>query len=87
MCPATVRPSWPTRYAISINQIKNFMGHLKAGIDTDHATLGATVSSAGDDGPLPPMVVRLILDELDAFRRGLKEGDQLSQYAGRPGTS
>ena len=29
-------------YAISINQIKNFMGHLRAGIDADHATLGAT---------------------------------------------
>ena len=28
-------------YAISINQIKNFLGHLQAGIDTDHATLGA----------------------------------------------
>src|SRR5207244_6913017 len=32
-------------YAISINQIKNFMGHLRAGIDTDHATLGALVES------------------------------------------
>ena len=36
-------------YAISINQIKNFLGHLYAGIDTDHATLGATVKSAGDE--------------------------------------
>src|SRR5439155_19328527 len=32
-------------YAISINQIKNFMGHLHAGLDADHATLGATVRS------------------------------------------
>src|SRR3954449_10938185 len=30
-------------YAISVNQIKNFLGHLYAGIDTDHATLGAVV--------------------------------------------
>ena len=74
-------------YAISINQIKNFMGHLKAGIDTDHATLGATVASAGDDGPLPPMLVKQILEESDAFRRGLKEGDQLIEFAGRPVTS
>src|SRR5688572_6360059 len=29
-------------YAISINQIKNFLGHMKAGLDTDHASLGAT---------------------------------------------
>src|SRR6516165_9369931 len=28
-------------YAISINQIKNFMGQLRAGLDTDHASLGA----------------------------------------------
>jgi serine protease Do len=74
-------------YAISINQIKNFMGHLRAGIDSDHATLGATVSSAGEDGPLPPMVVRQILDESDAFRRGLKEGDQLVEFGGRAMTS
>src|SRR3984893_7481760 len=47
-------------YAISINQIKNFMGHLRAGIDSDHATLGASVVSAGDEGPLPPMVVKQI---------------------------
>src|SRR6185295_16806218 len=33
-------------YAISINQIKNFLGHMRAGIDTDHATLGASVASA-----------------------------------------
>ena len=30
-------------YAISINQIKNFMGHLRAGLDADHARLGAIV--------------------------------------------
>ncbi|MEX0977874.1 MAG: trypsin-like peptidase domain-containing protein, partial [Pirellulales bacterium] len=28
-------------YAISINQIKNFLGHLKSGRIVDHATLGA----------------------------------------------
>src|SRR5919206_3437629 len=31
-------------YAISINQIKNFMAHLRAGLDTDHASL-VTVGS------------------------------------------
>src|SRR5205814_2664695 len=35
-------------YAISINQIKNFLGHMRAGIDTDHATLGATVKTVGE---------------------------------------
>src|SRR5438132_1629577 len=28
-------------YAISINQIKNFLAHLLAGLDSDHASLGA----------------------------------------------
>ena len=31
-------------YAISINQIKNFLGHLQSGRIVDHATLGARVS-------------------------------------------
>ena len=74
-------------YAISINQIKNFMGHLRAGIDSDHATLGASVGTASEDAPLAQMVVKQMLDESDAFRRGLKEGDQLLSFAGRPVTS
>ena len=45
-------------YAISINQIKNFLGHLHAGIDTDHATLGAAVGTASEDAPLAQMVVK-----------------------------
>src|SRR3954451_4150519 len=58
-------------YAISINQIKNFMGHMKAGIDTDHASLGADMESEAEDAPLQQMVVKQILEESDAFRRGL----------------
>ena len=71
-------------YAISVNQINNFMGHLRAGIDSDHATLGAAVGSANDDAPLPPVIVKQILDESDAFRRGVLDGDQLTYFAGRP---
>ncbi len=74
-------------YAISINQIKNFLGHLKAGIDCDHATLGASVGTASEDASLTQMVVRQILEESDAFRRGLREGDQLLSFAGRRVTS
>jgi serine protease Do len=70
-------------YAISINQIKNFLGHLRAGIDTDHATLGASVGTLAEDAPLTQMVVKQILDDSDAFRRGIKEGDQLLNFAGR----
>src|SRR5205085_6490911 len=56
-------------YAISINQIKNFLGHFYAGIDTDHATLGAVVETANEDGDLTRMVVKQILEESDAARR------------------
>jgi S1-C subfamily serine protease len=74
-------------YAISSNQIKNFLGHLHAGIDVDHATLGASVGSASDDAPLSQMVIRQVLEGSDAERRGLQEGDQLLNFAGRPMTS
>jgi serine protease Do len=72
-------------YAISINQIKNFLGHLYAGIDTDHATLGASLKTIDDeDGQLPHVVVQAVLDEADAVRRGLQPEDELVEFAGRP---
>lgn len=66
-------------YAISINQIKNFMGHFKAGLNVDHATLGAIVKTE-DDGR---MRVTKMLEASDAFRRGMREGDELLSFAGR----
>ncbi|MFN4260341.1 MAG: S1C family serine protease [Gemmataceae bacterium] len=74
-------------YAISINQIKNFLGHLYAGIDTDHATLGAMVESDATDDGFNTMVVRSILSDCDARRRGLNFSDELVSFAGRPMTS
>ncbi len=68
-------------YAISINQIKNFMGHLRAGIDTDHATLGAEVKSEKEEGDLGRIVVTNVLeDSSDVARRGLKVDDQLWKF-------
>ena len=69
-------------YAISINQIKNFLGHLHAGLDTDHASLGARVQSATED--IPRLEVQEVLDNSDAARRGLDVGDELISFAGRP---
>jgi len=69
-------------YAISINQIKNFLGHLHAGLDTDHASPGFSVG--GDSEEDARMVVRNILDECDAHRRGLDLNDELVSFAGRP---
>ena len=54
-------------YAISANQLRKFMGCLRAGRVCDHATLGATVSTAADGR----VVVSDILQSSDAWRRGL----------------
>ena len=66
-------------YAISINQIKHFIGLLKSGRMVDHASLGATVSTDGDRR----VVVDDILENSDAFRRGLRYGDEVIRFAGR----
>ena len=66
-------------YAISINQIKRFLAHLKSGRIVDHATLGATVATE-EDGRV---VVDDILETCDAYRRGLRYGDQIVGLAGR----
>jgi S1-C subfamily serine protease len=60
-------------YAISINQIKRFIGHLKSGRIVDHATLGATVTT-DENGRV---VVDDILETSDAFRRGLRYDDEI----------
>ncbi len=66
-------------YAISINQINNFLGSLKSGRVLDHATLGATA--------LPDergrVVVSGILESSDVFRRGLRYDDEIVDFAGR----
>jgi hypothetical protein len=56
------------------------MGHLRSGRILDHATLGATVSSS-EDGRV---VVTNILTSSDAFRRGLRFGDEIVTFGGRP---
>jgi S1-C subfamily serine protease len=67
-------------YAISINQIKNFLGNLRSGRIVDHATLGAQLTTA-DTGDV---VVTNILEDCDAFRRGLRVDDEVVRFAGRP---
>ena len=66
-------------YAISINQIKNFMGFLRSGRIVDHATLGASVST-DEDGRV---VVTNILKSSDAYRRGLRYGDEILFFGNR----
>jgi serine protease Do len=66
-------------YAISINQIKNFLATLRGGRIADHATLGAEVES--DEGGRP--TVTDIRDTSDAYRRGLRTDDEIVGFAGR----
>ncbi len=74
-------------YAISINQIKNFMGHLHAGLDADHASLGALVRTEVENFGLGRTKVTSILVESDAYRRGLDQDDEIITFAGRQVTS
>ena len=67
-------------YAISINQIKHFMDQLRGGHIVDHATLGATVRTGSDR----TVLVDSILESSDAYRRGLREDDEIISFAGRP---
>jgi serine protease Do len=67
-------------YAISINQIKNFLGALHGGQIADHATLGATVDFDADGR----VVVAEILESSDAYRLGLRYDDEIVGFGGRP---
>lgn len=66
-------------YAISINQIKHFLGYLHSGRFLDHATLGANMVT-DENGAV---VVSNIIESSDAYRRGLRYGDQLLSFGGR----
>ena len=66
-------------YAISINQVMNFLGYLKSGRILDHATLGATVTTDSEGR----VVVTNILTSSDAYRRGLRYGDEIIRFGDR----
>src|SRR5439155_18065324 len=71
-------------YSISINQIKTYMGGLRAGLDTDHASLGALVSTElGEKNGIGRTTLTQILEEADAARRGLAQEDEILGFGGR----
>lgn len=74
-----VRVNVGVGWAISINQIKHFLGCLKSGRIVDHATLGATVSTSADG----EVLVDNILETSDAWRRGLRYDDEIVAFGGR----
>lgn len=73
-----VRVNVGVGYAISINQIKHFLGCLHSGRIVDHATWGVTVSNS--EGKV---LVGNILETSDAWRRGLRYDDEIVAFGGR----
>jgi S1-C subfamily serine protease len=69
-------------YAISINQIKNFLPQLKAGMDTDHASAGFRLETDDEEGGLLKLIVKQIIPS-DAMRRGVEPDDQVVSFAGQ----
>lgn len=65
-------------YAVSINQVKAFLSHLATGRVVDHASLGATVATRSG----PTTIVTAIETGSDAYRRGLRPGDEVVALGG-----
>lgn len=72
-------------YAISINQAKNFLDHLAGGLIVDHASLGATLVRG--ESAVGGAVVDEIAETSDAYRLGLRSGDEIVAFARRSITS
>jgi S1-C subfamily serine protease len=66
-------------YAISVKQAMNFLWQLRSGRVVDHATLGFTVSTDNQG----KVTVSNILESSDAFRRGLRYGDEVLKIGDR----
>lgn len=71
-------------YAISINQAKLFLDHLRSGRIIDHGTLGATVKTDRGSGSV---YVQQVDPESDAARVGLQADDELVRFGTKPITS
>lgn len=70
-------------YAISIKQAMNFFDQLKSGRVVDHATLGFTVSTENNG----KVAVSNILESSDAYRRGIRYGDEILRLGDRDVTT
>jgi S1-C subfamily serine protease len=66
-------------YAISIKQAMNFFWQLRSGRVVDHATLGFTVATDTKG----KVTVSNILESSDAFRRGIRYGDEILRVGDR----
>ncbi len=66
-------------YAVSSNQVRNFLGDLKSGRIVDHATMNATVQTDKEGR----VVFSDVLGTSDAYRSGLRYDDELLRFADR----
>lgn len=66
-------------YALTTRQIENFLEHLRAGREATHASLGGLVETAPDGRA----VLNRLAPESDAYRQGMRDGDELVSFAGR----
>ena len=70
-------------YAISVNQVLLFLGHLNSGRIVDHATVDFSLET--DTAGV--VLVRDVANQSEAWRRGLRRGDEVLSFAGRALTS
>lgn len=72
-------------FAVSIDQIKNFLPSLLAGRHTEHGTLSINAWKMEDPntGVGEGIFVQGMLDNCEAYKRGLRTGDRLLRFDGR----
>lgn len=70
-------------YAISVRQVLLFLGHLKSGRIVDHGTAEFSLET----DTTGRVLVSDVIEISEAWRRGLRPGDELISFAGRALTS
>ena len=73
-------------FAASIDQIKNFLLDLRAGLQCTHGTMNATVRDVSD-GAKTRLVVDAIARDCKAWQAGLRLGDVVKSFDGVPVTT
>lgn len=73
-------------FAVSVDQIRNFLPSLLAGRHSEHGTLSINAWRMQDPntGVGSGVFVQGMLDNCSAYKRGLRTGDKLLAFDGRP---
>ncbi len=82
--PDRVRINVGVGYAASVDQIKNFIEDLRAGLQCEHGTADATVRDLSDDDDATRTVVKVdaVVQDSVAYKAGLRLGDVLVDFDG-----